>query len=140
MASTPGHGRIVHHCCGRRHQLHGRGLANGTDYTFKIAATSDHGTGSASEPSAIARPIGGPPDAPTIGETTVSGPNQLTVNWTNGADGGMPLSGYTVQASDNGGPMTTVSGSCAAFDGIGNFLCRLGVDHRPHVHLSGGSY
>ena len=90
------------------------GLANGTDYTFKIAATSDHGTGSASEPSAIARPIGGPPDAPTIGETTVSGPNQLTVNWTNGADGGMSLSGYTVQASDNGGPMTTVSGSCAA--------------------------
>ncbi|MDQ1306376.1 MAG: hypothetical protein QG671_2208, partial [Actinomycetota bacterium] len=89
------------------------GLTNGTEYTFKIAATSDHGVGVASEPSPSVRPSG-PPDAPTIGTTTVTGASQLTVNWTNGTEGGSPISGYTVQASDDGGPMTTVSGACAA--------------------------
>lgn len=43
------------------------GLANGTDCTFKIAATSDHGTGSASSPLQLRVRSGGPPDAPTIG-------------------------------------------------------------------------
>jgi hypothetical protein len=89
------------------------GLTAGQSYSFTVVASTSDGVQTVSEASS-ATPTDANPAAPTIGTTTVTGGNQLIVNWTNGAQGASPISGYTVQASDDGGPMTTVSGACAA--------------------------
>ncbi len=71
------------------------GLANGTAYTFRVAAMNASGTGTPSVASApvIPRTV---PGAPT-GVSAVPGNGQAVVSWTVPAsNGGSPLTGYVV--------------------------------------------
>ncbi len=76
------------------------GLANGTSYTFKVAAINGVGTGSQSAASNAVTPAT-VPGAPTIGTVTGSGSGRVTVNFTAPAsNGGSPITSYTVTATD----------------------------------------
>ena len=80
------------------------GLANGTTYTFKVAATNSIGTGTASAASNAVTPAAPTtvPGAPTIG-TATAGNGQATVTWTVPAsDGGSAITGYSVTPSIGG--------------------------------------
>lgn len=80
------------------------GLTNGVQYTFTVTATNASGTSAPSTEAAVTP--SGPPPAPT-GVTAVVGDGQSTVTWTAPAsDGGSPITGYTVTAS-NGATCTT---------------------------------
>jgi hypothetical protein len=71
------------------------GLANGTTYTFRVAAVTAAGTGAASAASAGITPRT-VPGAPTA-VSAVAGDGQATVTWTAPAStGGSPITGYTV--------------------------------------------
>lgn len=73
------------------------GLANGTPYTFTVAATNGVGTGPASLPSSAATPLG-PPTAPTNASASV-GPSdgQATITWGQPvSNGGSGITSYTV--------------------------------------------
>jgi hypothetical protein len=71
------------------------GLANGTAYTFRVAAINGVGTGSQSNASSAVTPAG-LPGAPTIG-SAARGDHQATLTWTApGSDGGSAISGYVV--------------------------------------------
>jgi hypothetical protein len=73
------------------------GLANGTAYTFDVAATNAAGTGPASARSAAVTTFA-VPGAPVIG-TPTRGNASATVRWTApAANGGSPVTGYTVRA------------------------------------------
>ncbi len=95
------------------------GLANGTSYTFTVAARNSVGTGPESTPSNLVTPLGAP--GPPSAVTATGGDGQATVNWTApAANGGSPVTGYVVtpfigavaQTSTNVGnaTSTTVSG------------------------------
>jgi titin len=71
------------------------GLANGTGYTFTVAATTAAGTGSASAPSAtvVPRTV---PGAPTA-VTGTRGDGKVDLSWTAPAsNGGSVITGYTI--------------------------------------------
>jgi hypothetical protein len=71
------------------------GLANGTAYTFKVAATNGVGAGAQSSVSNAVTPRT-TPDAPTSVAAT-AGAGQATVSWSAPAfDGGSPITGYDV--------------------------------------------
>src|SRR5258708_39706300 len=71
------------------------GLANGSAYTFTVAATNSVGTGPASAASNAVTPVG-PPGAPNNVSAT-GGNTQATVSWTAPAsNGGSAITGYTV--------------------------------------------
>ena len=89
------------------------GLSNGTSYTFTITATNDVGAGPASEQSRAITPTSlTAPGAPA--EVTASAGNaSATVTWTAPANGGSPITSYTVTpyiGSEAQTP-TTVTGS-----------------------------
>ena len=90
------------------------GLTNGTAYTFRVAATNAVGTGPASASSAPVTPSPAPtpPGAPT-GVAATAGDGSALVSWTAPADGGSPISGYTVTpfVGTTAQPTTTVTGS-----------------------------
>jgi hypothetical protein len=72
------------------------GLANGTTYTFTVAAINALGTGPASAASNPVTPQATVPGAPTIG-SAIAGDRQATVSWTAPvSDGGSPITGYVV--------------------------------------------
>jgi hypothetical protein len=75
------------------------GLANGTTYTFTVAASNEVGQGAASPPSNAVVPAG-PPGAPTI---TAATPDTgcVTVAWSGANPNGSPITTY--QLSVNGG-------------------------------------
>ena len=92
------------------------GLTNGTAYTFTVSATNAVGTGPASAasapvtPSAPVAPVA--PAAPT-GVVATAGNAQVTLAWTAPANGGSPITSYTVTPFVGSAPQTpvTVSGS-----------------------------
>ncbi|MCU1357537.1 MAG: fibronectin type protein [Acidimicrobiales bacterium] len=84
------------------------GLANGTTYTFTVAALNGVGTGAESDPSNAATPVAVAPGAPT-GVTATAGDGEATVSWTAPAgDGGAPITGYVVTPSVGGVAQTPV--------------------------------
>jgi hypothetical protein len=87
------------------------GLANGTSYTFTVTATNALGTGPASEHSAPVTPAT-TPAAPT-GVTATAGNASATVSWSAPANGGSPLTGYTITPyiGASAQPATTITGS-----------------------------
>ncbi|MBG6103361.1 hypothetical protein IW249_003775 [Micromonospora vinacea] len=70
------------------------GLTAGSSYAFRVAAVNAYGTGAASPPSAAVVPYT-VPGAPTNASAT-AGTNAATVSWTAPANGGSPITGYTV--------------------------------------------
>jgi predicted RNA-binding protein with TRAM domain len=93
------------------------GLFGGDSYTFSVTATNLAGTGPASTSSAAITPytVPDPPTAVTATPDIVSGSADVT--WTApGFDGGSPITGYTVTATDtttpiNGGETCTTTGA-----------------------------
>ena len=84
------------------------GLTDGTSYTFTVTATNALGTGPASAASPAATPST-TPGAPTIG-TATSGNGSATVNFTApAANGGAPVTGYTVTSTPGG-----ITASCGS--------------------------
>ncbi|MET8266760.1 fibronectin type III domain-containing protein [Micromonospora arida] len=70
------------------------GLTAGSSYAFRVAAVNAFGTGVASPPSAAVVPYT-VPGAPTNTSAT-AGTNAARVSWTTPANGGSPITGYTV--------------------------------------------
>ena len=72
------------------------GLTNGTAYTFTVTATNAVGTGPSSVPSSAVTPTAvTAPLAPT-GVSATAGNGSATVSWTAPANGGSPITSYTV--------------------------------------------
>jgi Ca2+-binding RTX toxin-like protein len=86
------------------------GLLNGVSYTFQVRAVSSAGAGALSASSAPVTPTAPPaatvPAAPT-GVTAVRGNASAALSWTNGANGGSPITGYRIQVLRNGGVLRT---------------------------------
>jgi Ca2+-binding RTX toxin-like protein len=71
------------------------GLINGTAYTFQVRAINAIGTGPLSAASNAVTPKG-PPAAPT-GVSAARGNTLVHLSWTAPADGGSPITGYSIQ-------------------------------------------
>ncbi len=84
------------------------GLTNGTAYTFTVTATNSVGTGPASGASSPVTPTSAPtvPGAPT-NVVAVPGDGQATVSWTAPANGGSPITSYSVTSSPGAIVMST---------------------------------
>ncbi|MGH8981632.1 MAG: fibronectin type III domain-containing protein, partial [Acidimicrobiales bacterium] len=80
------------------------GLANGTTYSFTVAATNGVGTGTPSS-TASGTPAGVPfrPDTPTVSRSTT----RAIVSWTAPGTNGTPITGYTVTVSKDGTVVAT---------------------------------
>jgi hypothetical protein len=75
------------------------GLVDGDTYTFTAWATNPVGTGPASAPSGPVTPVTVP--GPPVGVVATAGDTVATVSWSAPAfDGGSPITGYTVVATD----------------------------------------
>jgi hypothetical protein len=88
------------------------GLADGTDYTFTVAAVNGNGTSPASPPSVPVAPR--PPTAPMAPANLIVAPQngQIQVGWVAPSDGGSAITGYTVSVSPAGvAPVTTAAGT-----------------------------
>ena len=72
------------------------GLTNGTTYTFQVSATNGVGTGQASAPSNQVEPT--VPTAPAVptNVAATAGNESATVSWSAPANGGSPITMYTV--------------------------------------------
>ena len=72
------------------------GLTDGTAYTFTVSATNGVGTGPASAASNQVTPTAPTVPAAPTNVTATAGNQSATVNWTAPANGGSPITGYTV--------------------------------------------
>ena len=99
------------------------GLANGTPYTFTVAARNAAGTGPATTASAaVAVTPHTLPGAPTA-VSAIPGNGQASVSWAAPADnGGAPVTGYTVTAKAGSSTVATltVAGTSATLTGLAN--------------------
>jgi titin len=77
------------------------GLSNGTPYIFRVFAVSIAGNGLFSASSSSVTPRTVPSQVATPGSS--SGDQSFSISWTNPADGGSAITGYTVEYSTNGG-------------------------------------
>jgi len=89
------------------------GLTNGTAYTFKVTATNAVGTGPASAASSAVTPGAPEPPAAPTAVAAVAGDTTASVSWTAPADGGSPLTSYTITpyAGSTAQAPKTVTGS-----------------------------
>lgn len=95
------------------------GLTNGSSYAVEVTATNSVGTSPASSPTAfITLPAGVPsaPAAPT--GTAASGAD--TLSWSAPANGGYPITGYTVTSSPGGYTCTTTGATSCTVTGLTN--------------------
>ena len=93
-------------------------MASGTDVTFTVTATNAVGTGAPSAASAPVSPLPATvPDAP-LAVTAQPGAHRATVSWTAPADGGSPITGYTVVADPGGATATTTGATNATLTGL----------------------
>lgn len=93
------------------------GLANGTPYTFTVAATYTAAVGNDSLPSSPVTPVG-PPTAP-LNVRGTPGEGRLLVEWDPPAnDGGAPVTQYTVSASPGGLSCTTTGSTDCTVIGL----------------------
>lgn len=99
------------------------GLTNGTAYTFRVTARNAVGSGSSSDPSPSVTPAAPvtAPDRPT-GVSATGGDALATVSWTAPADGGSPITGYSVTPRIAGVAQTAVaaSGTSVVLTGLTN--------------------
>jgi hypothetical protein len=72
------------------------GLTNGTSYSFTVQASNSAGSGPASEHSNVVTPTGATAPAAPSGITATAGEASATVKWTAPADGGSPITQYTI--------------------------------------------
>ena len=89
-----------------------RGLTNGVEYTFSVAAINGVGTGNLSTESRGVTPQQAveAPGSPT-GVNTLAGDGQVVVSWTAPAsDGGSSITSYTVQVTPGSTTVDTSSG------------------------------
>jgi titin len=89
------------------------GLTNGTAYKFTVTATNAVGTGPASAASNSVTPVAPAAPAAPTGVTAIAGNGSATVSWTASADGGSPITSYTVTPyiGTNAQTPTTVTGT-----------------------------
>jgi len=82
-------------------------LANGTAYTFTVKANNVAGAGPASTPSAAVTPKPPTPPGSPQSVTATRRFGGVIVRWSRpAADGGLPLTGYTVRAQPGGATVT----------------------------------
>jgi Domain of unknown function (DUF4082)/Bacterial Ig domain/Fibronectin type III domain/Lysyl oxidase len=89
------------------------GLTGGTTYTFTVQASNSAGPGPVSTPSNAVTPTAlTAPSAPTEAQAT-AGNGSATVTWTAPANGGSPITSYTVTPynGSTAQPATSVTGS-----------------------------
>ena len=84
------------------------GLSNGTEYTFRVAATNGVGTGDPSDTNTVTPAA--VPDQPMLSATP--GNQQVELSWTAPADNGSLITDYTVTVSPPDGTCTPVATSC----------------------------
>jgi hypothetical protein len=72
------------------------GLTNGTAYTFTVTATNGVGTGPASAASAAVTPAAPTVPAAPTGLAVTAGNASAAVSWTAPANGGSPITSYTI--------------------------------------------
>ena len=95
------------------------GLTNGTSYTFTVTAVTAGGPGPVSAASNAVMPAA-PPGAPT-GVTATAGNEQATVSWTApSSNGGSPITGYTVTASNGATASASATARSATVTGLTN--------------------
>jgi hypothetical protein len=96
------------------------GLTNGTEYTFTVTAANAVGAGPASDPSNKVNPVNPvtAPDAPT-GVTATGGLGSASVSWTApAANGGSPITLYTVTSAPDGKTCTTSDALSCTVSGL----------------------
>jgi hypothetical protein len=83
------------------------GLSNGATYEFKVAGENVMGEGV--QGSSITLTTDNVPDPPTGVATSDFDASNKQVSWTDGADNGSALTGYTVYIQNQAGTMTAVT-------------------------------
>jgi hypothetical protein len=96
------------------------GLRNGTEYTFTVHATNTVGDGPESNPSNKVTPVA--PTAPgrPTAVTAIAGAASASVTWTAPANGGKPITGYTVTSSPDGKTCATTGALGCTVAGLRN--------------------
>ncbi len=97
------------------------GLTNGVQYTFTVSATNQYGT--SGESSSTPAVVPGPSLAGVMGAPQVHAANHsLSVKWTAPSNGGSPVTGYLVTATDPFLTQVTATFSPASLSGTINGL------------------
>ena len=96
------------------------GLTRGVSYTATVVAKNAGGSSAASEASAAVSVPAVAPEAPAAPTASAAGTTSVNVSWTAPADGGSPITGYTVTVSKGGSLFSTTpaTGLTATIEGL----------------------